>query len=250
MLLQRLPLILMVLVIFLISLVVTMPIYQAYKWGVFPDNIALQGLQGRLVKGSAREVQINDLTLNNVTWSWQPSLLLTGRLSVNWQINDSDVQGKGIASVSLFANKQISATTLSLNLNKINAYLPKKSTLAGKVDLDLALATFSEQLETINATAKVGSLLLTSVLGHIETDKINMIANGSDKEGFQLRITDSQNSDNMTILAEMKQQQLSLSGLIKDQFSLAQQVSSLLPLIAKKQGNNWVVSWQGVLPKM
>lgn len=250
MLLQRLPLILIALVIFLISLVLTMPVYQAYKWGVFPDNISLQGLQGRLVKGSAREVQINDLTLNNVTWSWQPSLLLTGRLSVNWQINDPDVEGKGIASVSLLANKQVSATALSLNLDKINAYLPKKSTLAGKVDLDLALATFSERLESINATAKVGSLLVTTALGNIETDKINMIANGSDKEGFQLRITDAQNSDNMMILAEMKQQQLSLSGLIKDQFSLAQQVSSLLPLIAKKQGDNWVVSWQGVLPKM
>jgi len=52
----------------------------------------------------------------------------------------------------------------------------------------------------------------------------------------------------MSLLINMEGKDIKLSGNIHSQNFVAKQASSVLPLIANKKGNNWVVSWKGILP--
>ena len=139
--------------IFLISIVLTVPANQAYKWGLLPSNVSFQGLSGRLLDGSAQYANIKNTTLNNVSWSWQPLSLLSGQFLLNWAIDGEELAGKGQASSSFLGNKQVSNTALTFKAEKLNPYLPKGNTLTGNVALDISSAIFSQQLDSIAATA-------------------------------------------------------------------------------------------------
>jgi len=235
--------------IFLISIVLTVPANQAYKWGLLPSNVSFQGLSGRLLDGCVQYANIKKTTLNNVSWSWQPLSLLSGQFLLNWAIDGQELAGKGQASSSFLGNKQISNTALTFKAEKLNPYLPKGNTLTGSVALDISSATFSQQLDSIAATAAIESLLVTTTIGEFQIGATHLVAKGTEAEGFQLQVTDAQDSDRVNIIADVNQQQLTLSGQVQADSNLAKQTTPLLPLIAKKQGNTWVLSWQGTLPE-
>jgi len=245
---QRLSIILFALGFFLISLVLTMPASQAYKWGLYPEEIQLYGLKGRVLDGNAKQVFINNLTVNNISWSWRPLSLLFGKLSFNWHVDSMDSQGDGIAAMNLLGNIELSDVTVRFNAHKADVLLPKGNHLLGNIQLDLEYALFRDKLERIKATAETEQLSVTTVVGNFKISPLNINVQGNETGDIQVKIIDSVDSQGMTLLAEVKNQEITLTGNINSQNAIAKQVSSLLPLIANKQGNNWIVSWKGILP--
>ena len=67
---------------------------------------------------------------------------------------------------------------------------------------------------------------------------------------FHLVLTDFINENAVNVVADIKQGKVVMSGHLSAQSDLAKQLKSILPLIAKKKGNDWLVSWKGNLPKV
>lgn len=247
---QRLPIILFSLIAFLLSLVLTIPASQAYQWGILPDTVKLYGVSGRLFSGKANQVVINKIRINQVSWTWRPLSLLKGSLAIDWQLDGEQLNGKGSSSHSFFGGHEIEDALLMVNSKQLNSFLPRGNKLVGSIELDIKTATFSEELEAINAMASSDSLSVHSVLGEFNVNNLNLSALGTKTDGYKLRAIDSKNKANMDVLADIKQKNIILSGYIDAHSTVAKQLESLLPVIATKQGNKWIVSWQGIVPKI
>ena len=216
---------------------------------MFPENIKMQGMSGRVLSGKTRQLTIDKQHINNVSWSWRPLALLTGKVAFIWQVNDEQLLGQGIVSHSLLGLTQLSQVALNVNANELNSYLPKGNEVIGRIDLNIDSASFVEELKFISATANMEPLTINTMIGKFKLDNLALSANGSEKEGFKLHLTDTSASENK-VIAEINQNKVTLSGLLKSQSKLASQLTPILPFIAKKQGENWLVSWQGNIPRL
>jgi len=245
---QRLPLILFALGFFLISLVLTMPASQAYKWGLYPEEIQLYGLKGRVLDGKASQVSINDISVNNVSWSWRPLSLLAGKLSFNWFVNDSELKGKGSAGLSLLGCYELSNATLTFNAHKFAHLFPKGNALSGSINLELDSLIYENEVERVASTAKTELLTLETLAGEFQISPLDITIQGDKKGVIDIRLVDMKDSNGLSLLINMEGKDIKLSGNIHSQNFVAKQASSVLPLIANKKDNNWVVSWKGILP--
>lgn len=247
---KRIPLIIFSVSIFIICLFLTMPAHQANKWELYPKGIKFQGLSGSYLLGKARQVTVNKHVVTNISWDWQEQSLLLGQLAVIWKINDKNIQGQGQAAQGMFGNGSISDANVTLNTDILNRYLPKGNKLAGNVDLKIDSISFSQQLENISASMKIDDLLINTKLGMFQIEHISLEARGSNANGFQLALIDFINENAVNVLIEINQDKVMLSGSMDAQSDLAKQLKNVLPFIAKKQGKNWQLSWQGGLPNL
>ena len=142
---QRLIIITFTLVVFFCSLFLTMPALKAYQWGFYSSDISMQGISGRYLSGQAKQLKIDESTVRNVSWSWQPLRILLSKLSLNWNINDPKLVGSGVVSINLFSKIVFSDVKLILNGDKLTPYLPKGNSISGEVGFDIELAKFSEE---------------------------------------------------------------------------------------------------------
>lgn len=234
--------------IFIICLFLTMPAHQAYKWGLYSQEIKLQGVSGRYLQGEARQVSANGIVINDVSWDWQVSSLLLGKLGLKWQINDRNFHGQGLAAQSLLGDSSIFDANVILNTEMLTPYLPKGNTVTGDVEINIESLQFREKLKSIAANLKANELSVQTMFGVIKIEHINLEAIGNDSEGFQLVLTDFTNKNIVHVVADIKQNDVVLSGTISTQSDLAKQLKPILPLIAKKQGSNWLVTWKGSVP--
>lgn len=245
---QRLPILLFALGVFLICLVLTMPASQAYKWGFYPEDIQLYGLKGRALGGKASHISINELTINNISWSWKPLSLFTGKLSFNWIANDSELKGKGSAGVSLLGWNELTNTTLTFNANKFARFLPKGNSMSGNIHLKVDSLIYENEIERISSTAETELLIVETLAGQFQISPLDVMIQG-DKQGLvDVTVNDAVDSNSLSLLAKIESNEVKLTGTIHSQNVVAKQVSSLLPQIANKQGDNWIVSWKGIAP--
>ena len=63
---------------FVIGLVITFPARMAYQW-LAPDELKLSGIDGTIWHGSAAQGTAGGLYLANISWSYEPLALLTGK---------------------------------------------------------------------------------------------------------------------------------------------------------------------------
>ena len=246
---QRIIIIIFIIFSFAISLFLTMPALQAYQWGLFTPDVKMQGISGRLVASKVKTTTIEEVSINNISWQWQPSLLLTGALALEWQIDDEKISGQGKVSTNVFGQHQISKAKIQINTKNVSKYLPKGNSITGDIELDIASITASETLESISATAITKALIINSIIGKFDINTLYLTADGTRNNGFKIHIKQSENDKNMDVLAEIKDNTITLSGYIKTHSNLAKQLSAILPMIAKKQGQQWVVAWQSKLPE-
>lgn len=239
--------IILVLSIFIVCLFLTLPAHQANKWGLYSQDIKLQGVSGRYLHGQTRQLTVNKFILNNVSWDWQASSLLLGSLALEWKVDDRSIQGKGAAAQSIFGDASISNAKIKLNTEILNSYLPKGNTVSGDVDVNIDSLLFQQQLNSISANAKTNELSIRTLLGLIKIEHIKIEASGNDSDGFHIVITDFINIKSVNVVAEIKQNKVVLSGYLSTQSDLAKQLKPILPFIAKKQADKWLVTWQGKL---
>ncbi len=103
------------LLIFIIALVVfatsLLPVSFISKYVELPNNVAFKSLQGTVWSGRIAALQVNDLVLRNITWSWNAGSLLTGKLGFDFKVGNardiSEISGKG--------NIQLGLDSITLN---------------------------------------------------------------------------------------------------------------------------------------
>jgi len=227
-----------------------MPASQGNKWGLYPQEVKLQGVSGRYLSGHARKLRLNRFTINNVGWDWQALSLLLGQLSLDLQVNDSNIKGRGTVARSLLGELLVSDTHLTFNSELLNPYLPKGNTLTGNIDVDVESISFDQQLKSVFANAKVDSLVISSILGRFPVEHISFEVSGNNSDGFKIYIADFINTDAVKLLVDIKHENISLSGSVKADSDLAKHLKTLLPLLGKKKGGNWQLIWTGKIPKL
>ena len=65
---------------FAIALIVFFPARVAYRWFA-PETVAISGISGSVWNGKAREADVGGVYLHELTWSFRPASLLTGKLA-------------------------------------------------------------------------------------------------------------------------------------------------------------------------
>ncbi|MFQ5982731.1 MAG: type II secretion system protein N [Woeseiaceae bacterium] len=73
-------------VTFVIGLLITFPARVAYQWFA-PAELRLSGISGSIWRGKAVQGYAGGVYLSNVTWSFQPLALLTGKLAFETRSN-------------------------------------------------------------------------------------------------------------------------------------------------------------------
>ena len=240
--------ILLFVVALLISLVLTMPMKHAYKWGFISDDIVLKGISGTVFKGKAKQLIANDEVVYNITWSLNALSLFLGRLSFDWVVDDVDIQGQGSSFVTLLGMFNVNNASLTVDSERFNHLIPTGNSVKGDIDVDIESASFKEKLEYIVATATLHSFIITSVVGEFNLDAVNIEVIGSGDEGFKLHLADIESNQDFMLDADIQENKVNLSGRAHQKARLTKELAPLLPFIGTKQDDNWIVSWQGILP--
>lgn len=241
--------ILLFIVVLLASLVLTMPMKYVYKWGGIPNAIVLNGISGTVFNGKAKQLQVNDEVIHNITWSLNAFSLFLGRLSFDWTVDDTDIQGQGIVFTTLLGLLNVSNVSLAVDSERIKHLIPKGNSVRGHIDIDIESASFKNELEHIIAIATLHSLVITSIVGEFDLDDVNIEAIGGAEEGFKLHLADVESNQDFMLDAEIKGNKINLSGRAHQKARLTKRMAPYLPFIGTKQGDNWIISWQGVMPE-
>jgi hypothetical protein len=245
---NRIVQITLITLVLILCLILTMPASQAYKLGLYSNEVTMHGVQGKFLDGKAKVVDVDDYRVSNVSWSWRPLALFLGQFSVNWQLDDLALTGKGIVTASLWNDLQVSQSALVINGGQLQSYVPKGFKLDGDIDLDIDKLTFNQTVNSVSAQAKSTALSLTTPLGVFALNNLNLQVSGTKEEGFRGELTNMNNSNEVNVIADIQGANVSLSGHINVRSNTAKQLASLLPFIAKQQGGKWLVNWQGKLP--
>lgn len=245
---QRIIIITFAIAAFLTSLFLTMPAHQAYQWGLFTPDVEMQGISGRFISGQSKRIIVNGVILRNVTWSLQALTLLTGKFALAWQIDGDSIKGHGLASINLLGKSQISNAIAMINIEQWSHYLPPGNNMKGSVNFDVSSASFTGKLESISAIAISDKLIVNTIVGMFDISKLSLTVKGTHHEEFQLQLKEIDNANNMDVIAEIKNNSINVSGYINAESKLARQLTTILPIIAKKQGQQWEIEWQGELP--
>lgn len=149
-------------IFFLISLVVTIPASVASK--LLPGHISARHYHGNLWNGSATSLTIDNLNLGSVAWKVKPSCLFFLNFCANIEQHNPDLS-------SSFLLKQSTTTQLE-NLNAsgdarfLNTIMDNYGiTLSGQFEADLSNLSFSaKRIHTINGDMRFSSLSVNGVL--------------------------------------------------------------------------------------
>ena len=122
------------LVAYLVSLILIAPARLATDY--LPTNIRVSGVSGTVLRGYARDVQINTFDLGSVAWKLKPISLLLGQVRANLILDHPDLQGRSDV-VFQPGGGGIENATLSANAGVLGPYLSGYGVnVTGQLDLD------------------------------------------------------------------------------------------------------------------
>lgn len=127
---------------FVISLVISAPAHLAI-WFLSPA-IQPDGLQGTLLHGQARRLQIRNFDLGAVSWNLEPLYLLLGRIQSNVSVSQRDLRGH--ADVALgFDGFQIADAHLTGDTDLLAPYFANYGVVvSGRFGADIELLKLNE----------------------------------------------------------------------------------------------------------
>ncbi|OLQ86075.1 general secretion pathway protein GspN [Vibrio panuliri] len=139
---SRLLLISIVLVTFLVSAIVHLPIQALLAYAPLPAQLRISGASGSLWQGQVQQVQWQRYNLGQVSWQLQPSKLLAGKVQANvrlgqgnpWKLRARGVVGYGLQGA--YAENVIASLPATEAL-KFAPPLPVPLTLTGQLELSL-----------------------------------------------------------------------------------------------------------------
>ena len=119
-------------VIFICSLVYFAPASIIQKF--LSGNIIAAGISGTLWEGSIRTIIVDQVNIQNISWSANPMSLLTGKIQANISINSSNLKGQ---FETIYTKSAVQARNLLLNgnLSLLMPYFEKYGlTISGQFD--------------------------------------------------------------------------------------------------------------------
>ena len=111
---------LLLVALFLFVVLCRLPL--AWCTGLLPSNAACEEPAGTLWSGSCQRLRVAGWNVNNVSWSWLPAALLSGRLGSRVQVRDPALEGGG--AVRFSAGGTLRVDDLALRLTLPSALLP------------------------------------------------------------------------------------------------------------------------------
>ncbi len=108
---------------FVIGLVITFPARMAYQW-LAPDELKLSGIDGTIWHGSAARGTAGGLYLANISWSYEPLALLTGKFEFASSSNLASGFFDARIAVGLSGKLTLSDVSGALTLDTLTAILP------------------------------------------------------------------------------------------------------------------------------
>ncbi|UCH40814.1 MAG: type II secretion system protein N [Gammaproteobacteria bacterium] len=231
-----------------ITLLLNLPIRHVLPYVKLPNTLQLVGIDGTVIRGKAREVNVNRFPLRDIDYRYMPSCIPL--LKVCYRI--SYAQGTVQAAYDLLnGDTEVSEVKIEYPASEIAQYLK-----AVPVRPDGRLELLIDELGIIDGkpTALNGKLIWRDVGIDDEGIKLNIgdyqidFTGNGQKYDFKLKDLDA--SLDVDGKGEIKAGgQYSLEVKIESEASMEPQVKSVLELVAKKTSyNKYRVEQNGRLP--
>ncbi|WP_018982305.1 type II secretion system protein N [Salinimonas chungwhensis] len=156
--------------VFVFFLIIYLPASQITSRLALPEEVSLYGVSGTLWEGSAQQVVVNGLPVDNVSWEIHPAALLWGDIRVS--LNGGNMRSpeaisfSGPLTTGLFSQTRVSAESFVayIPVDRILAQvsLPLPVNAAGRFKLSLQTLDYNGQCNELNGQ---GSWLNAAVAG-------------------------------------------------------------------------------------
>jgi general secretion pathway protein N len=120
---------------FLIGTILLFPARAAYQWFV-PDPVKLSGISGSIWNGKASAGVVAGVYFTNLSWSFKPLSLLSGKLAVDASVNAADGQISMTAGIGVSGSVTLNDVAARLTLATIHPAL-RSNRIDGVVNLQL-----------------------------------------------------------------------------------------------------------------
>jgi len=133
-------------------------VYLPASWilpRLLPEEVALQGIEGRLWSGSASRLKVGDLQLQQLGWDWHLLPLLGGQLELMLGTQGPGLDVKGVASWGLWSERlELQDVSAEVSSDYLSQWLDPSFQLTGKLDVRLKQLQWQQnQLIAINGKA-------------------------------------------------------------------------------------------------
>lgn len=208
-------------VVYLVALLVMLPARVIY-WFPLPDNVRLSQVSGSLWQGVARQVVVDGMVFNNLSWDWQVSSIFLGELVVDVNLpskgNPFSLNGQLMAGSTKVGAKNVKASgDVNALLQLVGTRLPLKTDGNWNLSVDTFVVTApgpvrwcddlqgrakGEQIRVLvnNQWQSLGDFPVT--LGCNENNSVSIAMNGENSLG--LDFSGSINSHNFSAQGTVK----------------------------------------------
>lgn len=132
-------------VVYLVAMLVMLPARVVY-WFPLPDNVRLSQVSGSLWQGTAGQIAVDGIVLNNLSWNWQVSSVFLGELVVDVDLpsknNPFALNGQLLAGSTKVGAKDVKASgDVNALLQLVGTRLPLKTGGNWRLSLDTFVVT-------------------------------------------------------------------------------------------------------------
>ncbi|HAS61829.1 MAG TPA: general secretion pathway protein GspN [Vibrio sp.] len=139
---SKIVLILILVVAFVVSAIVHLPIQAVLTHAPLPSQLKIAGASGSLWQGQVQQLQWQHYNLGQVSWQLQPMQLLTGNLQAKvrlgrgnpWQLRARGVVGYGLQGAYV---EKVIASMPATELMKLAPPIPVPLDIAGQLELSI-----------------------------------------------------------------------------------------------------------------
>ncbi len=243
---------LLFIMVYLVSLVATTPLSVVLNWVSLPRGISLEQPSGTIWRGQVATLNTPQLQLNQVSWDFQASALLFGRVEAEVELSSGgELWGKGLAGLSFsgwyLKDWQVDAPASWLTKQYP---LPIPAVVEGDFQLQLAQLNQGEPwCQQLQGQLNWLSPVLQTPLGVLRLDDVKGQLTCQDGEpALELKHSDQQVA--LELLASVNQSRWSAEGKIKAAADMPKGISDNLKYIGRPDPQGFYrFKQQGRLPR-
>lgn len=250
---------LIIIIIFICSLVITLPAKLAYNYFKSQNLSSLQGIKlvginGSIFSGHARQAFLStnnkSILLNNINWSFNPLKAIFGSYPLRLNYKDQKLSGELEASYSLNQSISLSSSTTKLDLSFFNLWLDNIATINGIIELNIKKLTINNNrmITNLDLLALSDNFRVNTPLAKINLNKTKFSIQTDDQQQILVQLNDPSKSKGFELKLLLKQQNnhialRSISGFILPGSPIENQLKEILPVVAQKSNNQWNIKY-------
>jgi len=201
-------------------------------------QVRMSGTSGTIWNAQAKQLTINNTTLDNVKWKIRPlQSLMTLSLNTSFNIQDKNLTANGIARITPQQKLILKDTKFTLDASYLNT-LQNNAKLSGDIIGNIKSATLDQKdLPEINGVVNWNAAAVTSPIKLPQGDYHALIT--PDKNGLDIKLTSSDAPAELNGLIKLNKEWLydaNISVKAKDKG-----LGSMLGFIGQKQADGSVI---------